>query len=179
MLMVWLGCCVAAAADVAPTTKAEREALFAALREAPDSDSAAVIRERLESEFGRSGSPTADLLLARADHLLDQGLGRDAFEILRRVTLLAPTWGLAWRREAQAARVVGDIESAGRALDRALDLEPHDFWAMVDLAHLSRAAGRDREALDLLRQALAEDPWNDSLRRESEALARRVSGGKI
>lgn len=177
-LALWLGCAAPALAD-APPQKSEREALFSALREAPDADSAAAIRERLDSDFAQSGSPTADLLLSRADALLDQGHGRDAYEILRRLTLLAPTWGLGWRREAQAARVMGDSETAMRALDRALDLEPHDFWAMIDLAHLSRAAGHDREALDLLRQALAEDPWNDILRRESESLGRRLDAGKL
>lgn len=169
---IGLGCAAPACAE-APA-KSERDALFSALRSASDADSAAVIRERLESDLAESGSPTADLLLGRADLLLDHGLGRDALDILRRVTLLAPTWGLSWRREAQAARVVGDSATATRALDRALDLEPRDFWAMIDLAHLSRAAGRERDALDLLRQALDEDPWNDTIRRETEVLARRL-----
>lgn len=153
--------------------------LFARLRRAPDPESAAPVRAIIVRLWSRSGSPTADLLMARAESLLKAGDGATAEALLDRVAMLYPDWTLGWRRRAQAALLQGDAEGAMLDLDHALVIEPRDFMAMTELAALMRAEGRNAPALELLRRALDIDPQDDQLRHEAEQLERQIEGNRI
>ncbi|WP_374545094.1 tetratricopeptide repeat protein [Rhodoblastus sp.] len=153
--------------------------LFARLGRAPDGAAAAPIREVILRLWDRSGSPTADLLMARGESLLKSGNGPQSAALFDRIVTLYPDWTSAWRRRAQSALLQGDSEGAMLDLDHALSIEPRNFLAMTELATLMRAEGRDGPALELMRRALALDPQNDDLRAETEKLARKVEGDRI
>lgn len=172
----------AAAPSPVGTPQARQQALtdlFARLRQAPDPDSAAPLRAVIVRLWGRSGSPTADVLMARAESLLKAGDGATAGALLDRVVMLYPDWTLGWRRRAQAALLQGDSEGAMLDLDHALVIEPRDFMAMTELAALMRAEGRNVPALELLRRALDIDPQDEQLRHEAEQLERQIEGNRI
>jgi tetratricopeptide (TPR) repeat protein len=67
--------------------------------------------------------------------------------------------------EARARLEEGDLERAREALQRALETDPNDSAALVDLGYLALGAGNADEATDLFRQALEREPGNiDALR---------------
>ncbi len=153
--------------------------MFKDLGEAPDAKAAAPIRATIEKLWSRSGSPTGDLLVARAESLLKANMAAQAGALLDEIVKLTPDWTLAWRLRAQSALLQGDSEGAMLDLDHALSIDPRNFEVMADLAHLMRAAGRDAPALELLRRALNFDPRNEDVRREAEELERQIEGRKI
>jgi tetratricopeptide (TPR) repeat protein len=67
--------------------------------------------------------------------------------------------------EARASLEAGDLERARESLRRAVEQDPSDSSAMVDLGYLALGAGDVDEAADLFRQALEREPSNlDALR---------------
>ncbi len=172
------------APSLAPSPPAEArkkllDLLFARLKQAPDSARAAQIREMISEAWAHPDSPTADLLMTRAESALKLGQAADASKLLDRIVNLYPDWGHAWRRRAQSDFAQGDPEGATLDLTRALTADPRDFLAMAELAELMRAAHQDKPALDMMRRALALDPANEQLRDEVEKLARQVEGRDI
>lgn len=163
----------------APSRQKAVDDLLVRLRQAPNAEAAARLRAAIARLWGLSGSPTADLLMSRAESLLNSGQGAQAASLLERIVMLYPRWTLAWRRRAQLALMQGDSEGAILYLDHALIVEPRNFMAMTELANAWRKAGRNALALQLLRAALALDPRNDDLRRDEEKLEREVEGNRI
>jgi tetratricopeptide (TPR) repeat protein len=75
--------------------------------------------------------------------------------------------------EARASLEEGDVERAREAFRRALDEQPDDVSALVDLGHLCYAAGDVEEAVAHLKRALDQDPGNpDALRALVDAYRR-------
>jgi len=67
--------------------------------------------------------------------------------------------------EARARLEEGDLERAREGLKRAVEADPNDSTALVDLGYLALGAGNTDEAADLFRQALEREPGNiDALR---------------
>jgi len=154
------------------------DGLFQKLRQAEDPEAAAQLRAMIAALWSHSGSPTADLLMARAETALRAQNGAVAAKLLDRVVTLYPDWGQAWRRRAQSALETGDREGAALDLGKALSVEPRDFLALRQLSELFRE-GRKAEALDLLRRAADLDPQDTDLAREVEALSHEVEGRGI
>ena len=153
--------------------------LFTRLKQAPDAAQAAQIRDLIAQAWAHPDSPTAELLMTRAESALKQGQAAEASNLLDRIVNLYPDWGYAWRRRAQSAFAQGDSEGAMLDLSRALIAEPRDFLAMAELAELMLTAHQDKPALDMMRRALDLDPANRQLRDEAEKLARQVEGRDI
>jgi len=168
----------AAQAGVPPREKLI-DGLFLRLQQAEDPDTAAQVRAMIGAIWSHSGSPTADLLMARAESALRDAKGEIATKLLEKVVLLYPEWGQAWRRRAQSAVAAGDRDGAVLDLDKALSLEPRDFLAMRQLSELLRNAAQKQQALDLLRRAADLDPQNPDLARDVEELSREVEGRGI
>jgi tetratricopeptide (TPR) repeat protein len=155
------------------------DALFARLKRAPDAANAERIRALIAQAWAHSESPTAELLMTRAESALKDAHQPEASSLLDRVVSLYPDWSYAWRRRAQSAFSQGDAEGAMLDLSRALNAEPRDFVAMAELAELMRASHQDKPALEMMRRALELDPANATLRDETENLARQVEGRDI
>lgn len=153
--------------------------LFVRLHQAEDAQSAEQIRLAIGEVWSHSGSPTADLLMSRAEAALRGARGEIANSLLDRVVTLYPDWGQAWRRRAQSALAHGDSEGAMLDFDKALGAEPRDFLAMRQLAELLRASGKKREALDLLRRASDLDPQDAALRKDADDLGVEIEGRGI
>jgi len=167
-----------------PATDAQTRAkifndLFAQLRDAPDAFAAGRLRALIERVWAHSGSPTGDLLMSRAESALKDQNNAQASALLDRIVGLYPDWSQGWRRRAQSAVALGDEEGAMLDLSRALQAEPRDFLAMLQLAEIFRGQHKDGPALDLMRRALAVDPKNDALREDVEKLRIQVDGRDI
>ena len=67
--------------------------------------------------------------------------------------------------EARASLEEGDLERAREGLLRAVEADPNDSTALVDLGYLALGAGNADEATDFFRKALQREPGNiDALR---------------
>ncbi len=153
--------------------------LFVRLRQAEDAQGAAQFRAMIGEVWSHSGSPTADLLMSRAETALRGQRGDLANRLLDRILALYPDWEQAWRRRAQSALAQGDREGATLDLEKALGIEPRDFLAMKQLSELLRGSDKKQEALELLRRAAELDPQDPALAHEIEDLTREVEGRGI
>jgi tetratricopeptide (TPR) repeat protein len=172
------GLCAGAQAGL-PVREKLIDDLFVRLRQAEDVQSAAQFRAMIGEVWSHSGSPTADLLMSRAETALRGQKGELANRLLDRVVALYPDWGQAWRRRAQSALAQGDRDDAVLDLDKALSIEPRDFLAMRQLSELLRDGAKKQKALDLLRRAAELDPQDPVLAHEVEDLTREVEGRGI
>jgi tetratricopeptide (TPR) repeat protein len=169
-------------AQPAPLESARKkriDALFVRLKQAPDASSATAIRALIAQAWAHPESPTADLLMTRAESALKDARQTEASSLLDRIVSLYPDWGYGWRRRAQSAFAQGDAEGAMLDLSRALNAEQRDFVAMTEIAELMRTTHQDKPALEMMRRALDLDPANATLRDATERLGREVEGREI
>ena len=77
----------------------------------------------------------------------------EAVRNLELAVVLAPRWAPAWVNLGVARTRLEDIQGAFAALHRALEVEPGNSSALVNLAKIYREQGRDEEADTALRAA--------------------------
>lgn len=159
--------------------RVQLDALFEALRLAPDDESAKALGGRLDAFFSQTGSATADVLMARAE-VAAEGKEYDiALELLDAAIAIAPdNLGLLSRRAAvkyaqdDYAGALGDI---GEVLAR----EPRHYTALVALSVIMRETGDDKAALAAARRALAINPRLAEVKEIVDQLSLEVEGREI
>jgi tetratricopeptide (TPR) repeat protein len=153
--------------------------LFARLEASRDEAEAKGIASLIERRFAQSGSPTADLLLARASEAIEKGDPALAVEILDRVSVLKPDWAEVWSRRAIAFHLLDDPASALADLRQVLSREPRHYEALAALGHIEMAGGREARALEAYRRALALHPHMPKLKDIVERLSHTVDGRSL
>ncbi|MBL8549348.1 MAG: tetratricopeptide repeat protein [Hyphomonadaceae bacterium] len=154
----------------------ELDALFAQLKAAPDADHAKPLEERIWARWGRSGSPTVDILLERASAAENAGDKDLAAEFLTQASDLAPGFAEPWNRRAVLAYDAHDYTGAIAAIEETLKREPRHFGALTGLALIYEDLGRKRQALMAYRAALAVHPHFAEALRGVARLAPQVEG---
>ena len=166
--------------DGKPTAKPPRpntlEDLFARLAAAGDETEAKGIAGLIERRFSQSGSPTADLLMARSGEALSGKDAALAVELLDRVTRLKPDWAEAWSRRAAAFYMLDDTAGAIADIRQALSQEPRHFDSWAALGHVEMAGGNKRRALEAYRRALSLHPFMPGLRAIVDKLGPEIEG---
>lgn len=150
--------------------------LFGRLADTKDQTEGEGISRRIEEQWLRSGSPTADLLLRRAMAATltgDQALG---VELLDRVIAIRPDWAEAWSRRATLFALMGDDVRAVTDLRRALALEPRHYQALAALGVIFSNEEDGRNALKAWRKALELNPFQPELKQRVDRLAPDVDG---
>ncbi len=151
----WLGACelLEPLVDANP---AQRMWLYALCDALINGGGAARARPRLEALAG-AGDPEANFLAARADAAMGrQAQAAERFRSLR-ASLPAPSAAL----EAHLARsleILGDLEGARDARERAVGASPNDAGARIELARLAAATRPRDEALAHLDAAIRSGP---------------------
>jgi Flp pilus assembly protein TadD len=102
----------------------------------------------------------------RAQQLLDQGMlmrSRGDFatslRMLGDLIAYCPAYAEAWNQRAFTSFLAGDFAAALLDIDEALLREPHHLGALTGKALTLIGLGRDDEAQEVLRDALAINPW--------------------
>ncbi|MGE0828431.1 MAG: tetratricopeptide repeat protein [Hyphomonadaceae bacterium] len=162
--------------DSAPRRDPQLDALFAQLQDAPDAQAARGIEERIWARWGESGSATVDVLLERASAAENAGDAALAVEFLAQASSLAPHFAEPWNRRAVLAYDQQDYSGAIAAIQETLRREPRHFGALTGLALIYEDLGRDRQALEAYRAALAVNPFFEEARRGAQRLEPRVDG---
>jgi tetratricopeptide (TPR) repeat protein len=150
--------------------------LFERLAKATDENEAKGIAGLIERRWARSGSDTADLLMARAGQAIQDKEYPLAVELLDRVLALEPQWVEAWYRRANVFFLMDDPIDAMADLKQVLTREPRHFAAWTGLGHIFMNSDDKPRALEAYRKALSIHPKLSSVETLVERLKPSVDG---
>lgn len=153
--------------------------LFAKLAKASSSDDAKPVEKEILTEFLQSGSASVDLLMSRAEALLEADDADSATRILMAVTSIAPGYAEGWHQRGKLEEQSGKDAAAMVSLQKAVTLNPREFQAQMELGDMLAQYGAKPAALASYKKALALDPQLEGLQRRVQELARDVEGEKI
>jgi len=147
--------------------------LLAQLAEADEAEARRIDRE-LALIWGRSGSPSMDLLLKRGREALEDEDNRRAIEHLSALTDHAPDFAEGWHLRATAFFRAGLYGPALDDLERALYLNPQNYNAIFGLGVMMQEFGNLSAAVELFDRALDINPHHEPAK---EARARLAGQG--
>lgn len=142
--------------------------LFVRLKEA-DARAARRVEREIWNAWSKSGSASADLLLQRGRDALREGKTGEAIEHLTALVDHAPDFAEGWNARATAYFQAGQYGPSVADIAEALRLEPRHFGALAGFGAILAATGREKQALEVYRSALAIHPH---LAGVNEAVAR-------
>lgn len=160
-------------------SNAELDELFRRLAGAEAADEAEAIEQRILRSWARSGSPTVDLLMARAAEAIDDTDFGLAHELLDTVVTLAPDYAEGWNRRATLYYLIDEFQLSIADISRVLALEPRHFGALSGLGLILSEIGEDKQALEAYRRALDIHPFLSGARRAADELAPDIDGHEI
>ncbi len=176
MLIMALGLSGAVAG---PSPQQPVDKLFAQLKTAETAEDAKPLEAQILASFQRSGSPSIDLLMTRADAALAVGKKDVARHLFDEITVIAPRFAEGWHRRALLQQDAGEDGAALVSLQKTVELNPRHFEAMTQLGEMLEDFGQKQEALKLYRRAIALDPLFEGLQRHIDGLSRDVEGQGI
>src|SRR5438094_10635000 len=153
--------------------------LFAALKVAPDDESAKYVENRIWAIWLASSSDTANLLMGRAKTATDSKDFELAIRLLNAIIDIRPDFTEAWNRRAT---VYCAKKAFGRALadiHEVLAREPRHFGALSGLGIILQELGDDKRALDAFRRALAIHPHLERVPELVQKLSEKIEGRDI
>jgi|YelNatPaOPRAMG01_1025707.scaffolds.fasta_scaffold00014_38 tetratricopeptide (TPR) repeat protein len=122
------------------------------------------LEERLRNNPG-------SLLFARlADHYCQLGRIEEAIQLCQQGLQRHPRYATGYVVLAKAYWRKGQLDAARSALDKSLELEPHNLQALSLRAQILRASGSLSEAAQDYRDVLALNPLDEGARLELESL---------
>jgi tetratricopeptide (TPR) repeat protein len=170
---------VAALASPPKTPASSLDSLFASLAKTQSEEDAKPIETQILALFDQSGSPSVDLLMARADAAANAGDTDTAKKLIDAITDIAPDFAEGWHRRAVLQAAGKDDEGAMISLQKAVTLNPREFEALSELAGMLEDYGDKKAALATYRRVLAIDPHMEGVDKHVDELARDVEGEKI
>ncbi|MDQ0348465.1 hypothetical protein [Ancylobacter vacuolatus] len=169
-----------AVAKPAEPDRAKRlDALFAALKAAPDKESAKAIAARIDVALTPSGSDTADLLMARASQATQAKKFDLAVELLDGLLAIEPDYLEAWNKRATVFFLRQDFSNALIDLRQVVAREPRHYGAWAGIAIICKEIGDEKRSLEAARHALALYPHLDEIEDLEQELAIKVEGRPI
>ncbi len=176
----------AGAADATPARpklprdrRVQLDAMFEALRLAPDDDTASALGSRIEAMFAQSGSPSADLLMSRAEAAAQAKEYDLALELLGTVIDTHPDFLAARSRRATIYYLQDEYASALVDVGEVLTREPRHYSMLLGLSLIMREVGDDTRALEAARRALAVNPHLTAAKDIETELKVKVEGRDI
>ena len=153
--------------------------LYTKLAAAKDENEAKGLASLISAVWMRSGSDTADLLMARAETAIASKNLPLALSVLDKLVELKPKWAEAWNKRATVRYLSGDLNGSMADVDRTLKLEPNQFSALSGLAMILQQTGFDRRALQVYRRVLSIYPHQPDIERTVDRLTLQVEGQGI
>lgn len=150
--------------------------LYERLKATGTAQEAEVIVRQIVRRWGRSGSDTSDLLMARAKEALGGQNAALAVELLDRVLVLQPSWAEAWHTRGLAFFLMQDDGRALVDFREALRREPGHFMALGMAAAALQRQGDERNALNAYRAVQDLHPFFSGVKEAIEKLTPNVAG---
>lgn len=182
-----LGCLVVLACGFGGTAWAQLrmkpdpalDTLYERLAKAEAPAQAQTIAEAIRRRLNRSGSDTADLLVARANGAMMADDPALAIELLDRAIMLRPQWAEGWNNRAMVFFTLDDHTRAMADLVEVLRLEPRHYQAMMGLGAIMQNRGQLKAAYHLYQRAQAIYPLYDKSNEALKQLSPQVEGREL
>jgi tetratricopeptide (TPR) repeat protein len=149
----------AVACPAAPDHEAAQSRIFADLGSAQSAAEASVLTQRLWRLWTDAPDATAKAMLDDGMALLSGGRPAIAVERFDALVDYCPDYAEGYNQRAFAHYLQLDFAKALDDLDAALALNPHHVAALSGKALTLMGLGRDAEAQEVLRAAVALNPW--------------------
>jgi tetratricopeptide (TPR) repeat protein len=153
--------------------------LFAALKVAPDDESAKFVENRIWAIWLASTSDTANLLMGRVKIAIDAEDFDLAIKLLNAVIDINPDFVEAWNRRATVYYAKKEFGPALADIREVLAREPRHFGALSGLGIILQELGDDKRALEVLRRALAIHPHLEHIPDLVKKLSDKIDGRGI
>lgn len=153
--------------------------LYTRLATAPDEATAGQVAQAIEQLWQHSGSPTADLLLARASAAAEAQNRDLAMKLLNATVELQPDFTEAWSRRAYLYYLDNDYKRALGDLRRVLALDPRHYKALEGLGNLLVHLGEKKAALEAYESVLKVHPNLPDAKKARDDLKIEVEGQGI
>jgi tetratricopeptide (TPR) repeat protein len=153
--------------------------LFAALKVAPDNESAKYVENRIWAIWLASSSDTANLLMGRAKTAADNKDFDLAIRLLNAIIDIRPDFTEAWNRRATVYYTKKDFGRALADIHEVLAREPRHFGALSGLGIILQELGDEKHALDAFRRALAIHPHLERVPDLVKSLGEKIEGRDI
>jgi tetratricopeptide (TPR) repeat protein len=153
--------------------------LFAALKAAPDADSAKQVENRIWALWMASGSDTANLLMSRAKTAIEASDLDLALELLDAIVKIKPDYIEVWNRRATIHYMRKEFGQALLDIQQVLIREPRHFGALSGLGMILQEFGDEKRALDVFRRALEVHPHLQRIPDMVKGLTEKVEGRDI
>jgi Flp pilus assembly protein TadD len=151
------------------------DGLFARLKEA-DAGAAVRIEREIWSEWSKSGSPAMDLLLKRGRDAMAAGDLKLAIEHLTALVDHSPEFAEGWNARATAYFQAGQFGPSVADIAVVLRLNPRHFGALSGFGMILEETGRDEEAMEVYRAALAVHPHLEGVLEAIKRLEAKATG---
>jgi tetratricopeptide (TPR) repeat protein len=166
--------------DAAPQTPAEMRAdIYARLSAAKDADETAGLITLLLHAYAESGSDTGDLLLRRARQAISAEEYPDALKILDATIALLPDWAEGWNARATARYLDDDYDGSMADIAQTLKREPRHLGALMGMATILEARGKNEDALTVYERALAIAPHWRNAKEAADRLKASLAGNEL
>lgn len=153
--------------------------LFAELRRSGDEALARRISQRIRSEWAKSGSATADLLMQRSNKAVDEKQYEAALDYLDEVVTLFPAYAEGWNLRATVHFARNDFARSMADMEQTLRLEPRHFGALAGMAAILRDTGHESAAAGVYERLLELYPMMRAAQNELGKLADDMAGQGI
>ncbi len=153
--------------------------LFERLPPNADTPTGQRIEREIVRRFGRSGSPTADLLLSWADEAIEKKQYPQAIDLLDQIVVLKPDFAEAWSKRATAYFLLDDYGASLADIRVTLELEPRHFGALAGFGIILQSLDRKDEAKRVFRRALEINPQLERVRESLERLEKQTAHPEI
>lgn len=162
-----------------PDPASQLNALFEALKLAPDAQLARQLEGRIDVALARSGSATADLLMSRAKSVIEAKDYDLSITILDSLIDLKPDFTEAYAQRATAHYFKKDLGRSLADLRVVVAREPRHYTALAGLGIILQDIGEDKRALDAYRRAMAINPHIQAIPEILKKLETKVEGRDI
>ena len=152
------------------------DVLYERLKAAGSTQSAEVIVRQIARRWGRSGSETSDLLMARARQALASRNAALAIELTDRIIVLQPAWAEGWHVRGLSFFLLQDDGRALVDFRETLRLEPNHFMALGMAAAALQRQGDEKRALSAFKAVQELHPFFTGVKDAIEKLRLSVDG---
>jgi tetratricopeptide (TPR) repeat protein len=153
--------------------------LFAALKVAPDNESAKYVENRIWALWIATDSDTTTLLMSRVKSAVDAKDLDLGIKLLTAIINIKPDYIEAWNRRATIYYMKKDFDDSLSDIHEVLKREPRHFGALSGLGMIMQEVGDDKHALDAFRRALSVHPHLEHIPDLVKQLTEKVEGRDI
>jgi tetratricopeptide (TPR) repeat protein len=173
---LWLPFCFFLVAAADPP---DFDRLFAALHAAPNTASAEAVEALLSNAWHDQATQSVQVLIDQAAEKIIAGKAQEALADCDAAIVLQPQLADLFRRRAEARMALGDEDGAAADLAQALQRDPRQLPALVDLSRLEEARKQYNQAMAAWQKLLDLDPRTQGGAARLERLRRRAHGEPI